>query len=900
MISEPSRLPSGIPPRVLVVDDERIVAEDIRESLIHMGCEVVGVAQSGLDAIEKAVRYHPDLIMMDIVLQGEMDGIEAARIIRERLDIPSVFLTAYSDSGVLERAKVTEPAGYIVKPFEEAGLRSTVQIALYKVKAEKALRESREWFSTTLMSINDAVIATDAQGIVDFMNPTAEVCTGWSRQEARGRSIQEVFRIFDATTRELAPSPALRAISEGVVSHGGSTAILLRPDQSTLSVDLSGAPICDAKGQIIGAVVVFRDVTRARLAEIELHQYKDHLQDLVNERTSEIQLTNRRLVSEIEVRRRAEHALEYRVNMQDIAATISSTFLHLNPTETSGAIQSSLERIGNFLEVEAAFVFEYGSEGKSLALTHLWSQDGRGAARTRAFSALSTSAFPWWQLQANSQPYIYIRRPEELPAEALSEREYLRARGFQTLLAVPMREGSRLLGFLGLHCSNPERQWVKENIAFLQMCSDILLSAMTRKRGEDERERLQAQLAQSQKMEAVGKLSGGIAHDFNNMLLPIIGYSDMLLDTFDAQDPRAGDIAEIRKAAERAATLTRQLLAFSRKQVISKQVFDVNGAITNLENMLKPIIGEHITLSTHFTARSLRVKADPGQIDQVIMNLVINARDAMPHGGTIAVTTGHTSAADGRVSLISKALPRGDYAYIEVRDDGCGMKPDLVERIFEPFYTTKGLDGTGLGLSVVYGILEQHMGGVAVTSQPGQGSSFTVFLPSTNEPDPLDSVEGAPELDLRGKGQRILLVEDEESALKFVSEALRKHGYDVVTAPNIRDAHRIVADHEQSFALIFSDAALPDGQGLDLLHEIMRTRPGLRGLLSSGYTDKHAVNGAVKHHAITFLQKPYSLPVLVRTVAEALTVPVSPSAEPIAPEAASRVPHSEDLLTASR
>jgi PAS domain S-box-containing protein len=899
MLPAPPQNSVGPAPRILVVDDERIVAEDIRESLIHMGFEVVDVAQSGADAIEKAIRLHPDLIMMDIVLQGEMDGVEAARIIRDRIDVPCVFLTAYSDPGVLERAKLTEPAGYIVKPFEESGLRSTVEIALYKVKAERALRESREWFSTTLMSISDAVIATTAQGIVEFMNPTAEICTGWSRQNARGRSIQEVVRVFDATTREIAPNPGLIALSEGSISHAGSSAILLRPDHSTISVDLSGAPICNSHGQIIGAVVVFRDVTRARQDETELRQYKDRLEELVNERTSEIQLSNRRLVSEIEVRRRAEQALEYRVNMQDIAAAISSTFLHLNPIETPLGILSALERIGKFLEIDAAFLLDHGQEAKTMALSQLWSADGRAAGRTRSFRDLAAAAFPWWQLQAATQNYIYIRRPEELPPEALSEREFMRSRGLQTILAVPMREGSRLVGFLGLHCANPDRLWVKENITFLQMCSDILLSAMTRKRGEDERELLQTQLAHSQKMEAVGKLSGGIAHDFNNMLLPIIGYSDMLLDTFDAQDPRAGDIAEIRKAAERAATLTRQLLAFSRKQVISKQVFDLNGAITNLESMLKAIIGENISLTADFTARPLLVKADPGQIDQVIMNLVINARDSMPHGGTISVTTGQTTAASGRVALISKAIPRGDYAYIEVCDDGSGMKPELIERIFEPFYTTKGLDGTGLGLSVVYGILEQHMGGVVVESQPGRGSSFTVFLPATNEPALLAGTANTQDLDLRGKGQRILLVEDEESAMKFVSEALRKNGYEVVTAPNIREAHRMIDEADRPFALLFSDAALPDGQGLDFLDEIMLSRPGLRGLLSSGYTDKHAVNGAVKHRAITFLQKPYSLPVLVRTVAEALVPPALAPADMIPPEAASRAPLTEDLLTAS-
>ena len=855
--------------RILVVDDERIVAQDISESLQNMGFEIVGVAQSGLQAIDLAVTLRPDLIMMDIVLQGEMDGIQAAGIIREKVDIPCVFLTAYSDPGVLERAKATEPAGYIVKPFEEAGLRSTVEIALYKVKAERDLRESREWFSTTLMSIGEGVISTSPNGCIQFMNPEAERLTGWDREKAVGEHIEEVFRIFDHTTNLRASNSAMAAIRSGTISMGSSTTVLMRADEQTMSVDHSGAPIKNAAGEVAGAVLVFRDVTRARHAENELLRYKDHLEELVQERTSEIQKTNEQLTGEVKVRRRTERALEYRANMQNLISSISSGFLNLKPSESDDGLNSALKRIGEFLKVNAAFVFEYSEDGKSASMSHLWCDEERLSRFRRFFQNLSTDKFPWWQLQANSQNYIYVRKPEELPSEALNEREVMRSHGTKTILAVPMREGSRLLGFFGLHTDEVDRSWVKEDLTFLQMCSDILLRAITRRRSEEEKERLQLQLAHSQKMEAVGKLSGGIAHDFNNMLLPIIGYSDMLLDTLEPEDPRSRDIQEIRKAAERAAALTRQLLAFSKKQVISKSIFDINDAIHNMENMLKPIIGEDVYLNTHLTPGGLIVKADIGQIEQVIMNLVINARDSMKEGGSITVRTGEMSATDEKLSLISETQPRGQYIFVEVTDTGCGMDEDLVARIFEPFYTTKGLDGTGLGLSVVYGILEQHNGGISVKSELGKGTNFRVYLPASSQALPAapDKNEPAPPAH-RGQGQRILLVEDEVGVSKFVTEALRKNGYHVTSASSIRDAKKTFASHEGQFDMVFSDAVLPDGNGIELLDEVLTARPDIRGLLSSGYTDKHSVNEMLKQRTISFLQKPYSLPVLVRTVGE--------------------------------
>ena len=235
--------------RILVVDDERIVAQDIIEVLTNMGCEVVGTALSGPEAIEKAGSLRPDLIMMDITLQGQMDGVEAATIIRERHEIACVFLTAYSDKSYLERAKQAQPAGYMVKPFEEGGLRSTVEIALYKVDLERALRESNEWLQTTLMSIGDGVIATSNSGHIQFMNSQAELMTGWTRQEAGGRWIEEVFPIVNEATGEKVANPSLEALRHGQPVKLQKGTVLVRRDGMRIPIDDSGAPIRSAKGE---------------------------------------------------------------------------------------------------------------------------------------------------------------------------------------------------------------------------------------------------------------------------------------------------------------------------------------------------------------------------------------------------------------------------------------------------------------------------------------------------------------------------------------------------------------------------------------------------------------------------------------------------------------------------
>ncbi len=397
----------------------------------------------------------------------------------------------------------------------------------------------------------------------------------------------------------------------------------------------------------------------------------------------------------------------------------------------------------------------------------------------------------------------------------------------------------------------------------------IIRNITERKQAEQERERLHRELLQAHKMEAVGRLAGGIAHDLNNMLLPIIGYSDLLLMQMPENDPYRKEIEEIKQVGERAAGLTRQLLVFSRKQVLNPRDVDMNNLVSPMEAMLRHIIGENIELVTRLHPGLFLVKGDPGQLGQVVMNLVVNARDAMPDGGRLTLRTSNVSL-DKRAVQQAGGSQAGNYVALSVEDTGVGMDKTTLARIFEPFYSTKGPNGTGLGLSVVYGIVQQHGGWIHVQSAPGSGTVFTLYLPAVFGGTDRESASGASAPARRGTGQRILLVEDEQTVLRFVSQALRESGYEIVAATTLEEALQALHREKGRFDLLFSDSILPDGNGMDLLDRIQAQFPHIKALLSSGYTGEHPRLNLMQSSGIPFLQKPYTINQLLESVGRAL------------------------------
>jgi two-component system cell cycle sensor histidine kinase/response regulator CckA len=397
---------------------------------------------------------------------------------------------------------------------------------------------------------------------------------------------------------------------------------------------------------------------------------------------------------------------------------------------------------------------------------------------------------------------------------------------------------------------------------------EVTLDISERRRAEEEREKIQAQLLQSQKMEAIGRLAGGVAHDFNNLLTTITGYSGLLLNSLDDGDPLRGDLEEIMKATRRAASLTRQLLAFSRKQVLQPQSLDLNALVSDVGKMLHRIIGEDIELVNDLEPRLGRVKADPGQIEQIIMNLVVNARDAMPQGGRLTIKTENVILDEDYCQVFAEARP-GEFVRLSVEDTGVGMDKKTLQHMFEPFFSTKE-DGTGLGLSVVYGIVKQHEGWVNVYSEPGQGSAFKVYLPAFAVEAEGKKVEAISLQELQGSGERILLVEDDEGVRKLTTRALGRNGYVVFEATRTQEALRVFEGEGGKFHLVFTDVVLPDGTGLQLIDQLLPRNPELRVLLSSGYTDRKSQWPLIRARGFRFLQKPYALAELLRAIREAI------------------------------
>jgi nitrogen-specific signal transduction histidine kinase/CheY-like chemotaxis protein len=384
-----------------------------------------------------------------------------------------------------------------------------------------------------------------------------------------------------------------------------------------------------------------------------------------------------------------------------------------------------------------------------------------------------------------------------------------------------------------------------------------------------ERTEIEQQLWQAQKMEAVGRLAGGVAHDFNNLLTAILGYAELLLSDLRDDDPRSQDLREIRKAGVSAASLTRKILAFSRKQPLEPEVLDLNAVVRSLHGMLGRLIGEDIRIEVRLAPDLGRVKADPGQIEQVLLNLATNARDAMPQGGTLTIDTQNAGLDDTAVRRHLAAAP-GEYVMLAVSDTGCGMPPEVQARVFEPFFTTKprGI-GTGLGLSTVYGIVKQSGGDISVYSEPGRGATFKVYLPRVDGPVGARPALVGPDVPVSGS-ETILLVEDNRGLRELARKVLERLGYAVLDAADADQALHLSEQHAGPIHLLLTDVVMPGMSGVALVERLTPTRPAMKVLYMSGYTDEAVVAAGVLPQRVTFLQKPFTPDSLARKVRQVL------------------------------
>jgi len=392
---------------------------------------------------------------------------------------------------------------------------------------------------------------------------------------------------------------------------------------------------------------------------------------------------------------------------------------------------------------------------------------------------------------------------------------------------------------------------------------------MSQAEGRRERSRLEQQFRQAQKMEAVGRLAGGVAHDFNNLLTVITGYAELLLGGRDLAAGQRTALEEIQRAAERGGALTHQLLAFSRGQPFTPRTVQLNSLIVHMEKMLSRLIGEDVELITVAAAEPATIRTDPGQLEQVIMNVVVNARDAMPGGGKLIIETA-IAQVDQTYAGPNVDLKPGSYVVLAISDTGMGMDPETTTHLFEPFFTTKAPGkGTGLGLATAYGIVKQSGGAISVYSEPGRGTTVKIYLPSAEANAAAEAAEPAPAAALRGS-ETILVLEDEARVRKLVCEVLAGRGYNVLEAVRGEEAIRIAAEHHGRIHLLLTDVVMPEMSGPQVLEQIRARHPNMKVLFMSGYTDEAMVHHGILDSGAPFLQKPFLPETLARKVREVL------------------------------
>jgi signal transduction histidine kinase/CheY-like chemotaxis protein len=572
-------------------------------------------------------------------------------------------------------------------------------------------------------------------------------------------------------------------------------------------------------------------------------------------------------VSDITERARMEARLYARVAFEKQIADLSSQFINLTAEDVDRAISDGLRGIGALARVDRAYVFLFSDDGASMNNSHEWCAPDI-EPQIDTLGDVPVSVLPWLTARLGRRETVHVERVADLPAEAAAEKQIFTEQSIQSTVVVPLTIAERVIGFLGFDAIKSEKAWAAEDVALLKTVGEIFVSALQRKSAEIERKSLEAQLVQTRSLENVAKLAGGVAHDFNNLLGVILNYSDMLKR--ELSDPRhIGYLTELHDSARQAAHLTRQLLLIGRRGVVAPIPLDLNEAIGSLADLLRRALGEHITLKLELARDIGIVRLGLPQIEQVILNLTMNARDAMPTGGAFTLRT-ETVELDADYAARFIDLKPGRYSLLTASDNGVGMTPEVSARALEPFFTTKAAFGTGLGLSTVHGIVKQAGGHLIFATAPASGCTMRLFFPVVDEappPRPKASPSGAPK---KGNGETILVVEDSASVRKLVTHALAQNGYRVLEASTPIQALQILHQSERPIDLLLTDVILPEMSGRILADRMREQGKVRRVLFMSGYEDDLIARQGVLSEGVRLLQKPFLEPELLHEVRGAL------------------------------
>ncbi len=564
--------------------------------------------------------------------------------------------------------------------------------------------------------------------------------------------------------------------------------------------------------------------------------------------------------------RRIENELTYRLDFERLIISISNRFIALQPAEVDAGIQRALKELGEFVKVDRTYLFLFSDDFFDYSNTHEWCAPGIQPEKDN-LQGLKTDDIKWWVSQLRRGAAIHVPRIGRMPPEAENERRILEAQNIKSLLVVPLLLGGELLGFAGFDSVRREKKWQEEHIALLRISADILVNALERRKAEISNRVFRYRLQRARKLEIAGRLAGGLAHDFNNLLLGIVGLSDLIIDRLKPSSAIRSDILEIKKAGERATALANQLLTFSRMRVVQPRPLNLNFRIQEMENFLRRLAGDQVTLKFKLAPRLHTVRIDPVGVEQIVLNLVLNARDAMSGGGVMTITTSNVVFEPDNHA--GGAARTGRFVSLSVSDTGGGIRKEAQMHLFDPFFTTKET-GLGLGLTSVASIVEEHNGWVDFSTEAGRGTIFRVFLPALPAPTLSREEKSRRTEDIKGNGERILVVDDNKTARFLARRILRRNGYRVNTANGAAAADRIFRKKSKDFDLVFCDVVMPGTNGLELAEKWKRKRPGLKVLFTSGYVDKSGNLEKIRSEKLPFLPKPYNAASLLTAVRESL------------------------------
>jgi PAS domain S-box-containing protein len=862
--THPTNDNAGTGTRILIVEDSPTQAAQLRHLLEGNGY-LVAAAGTGTQGLLAARREKPALILSDIVMP-EMDGYAFCKAVKcddELKDVPVILMTSLSSAGDVVKGLQCGADNFIRKPYHDIYLLARIRYAL----ANRTLRNTESVQSGVHILLGDQrhFITADRQQILDLLISTYEEAVHLNEDlKAKGqqladsnRALAGLYRIAKVLNRATSQQEVLEHVLDEAMELPGVQAgwFFLREGETGFRVAAARRlpPALNTSGAMESDCLCRRQLLSGELSQVT--------NILECERLQKAQGDTRGLRCHASVPLWAGDRM---VGLMNLAGSQEGLFRDEELQVLNGIgnqIALALERVA----------------AKAMADQYA----GRLAGRVEVAEA------KYQTLMHHANDAIFVVDPAGPVLEVNRQAEAMLGRPSTEMVGYPFTDlvSPASLDEASAHFQQLlDKGTVQADDLHLrhadgrQVCADLSASLVP-VRGEPvvlaiardvtERNHLARQFQQAQKMEAIGQLAGGVAHDFNNLLTVILGFGEFLLETLPSDDPRRQDVEEIRKAGQSAASLTRQLLAFSRKQVLEPVVLDLNAVLANVDRMVGRLIGEDIEIITRLDPELGRMKADAGQLEQILMNLAVNARDAMADGGTLTIETGNVEL-DEQYVRTHQGAACGRHIVLAVSDTGHGMDEDTQSHLFEPFFTTKVKDkGTGLGLATVYGIVKQSGGSIFVTSELEHGTTFKVYFPRV-EDGAVPLVSTTPPVQPPAGTETILLAEDASGLRRLARKILERYGYTVLEAPNGGDALQICERHQGPIHLLLTDVVMPGMSGRALADRVASLYPATKVLYTSGHADDAIVQRGVLSAGTAFLQKPYAPEALARKVRDVL------------------------------